>query len=138
MAVTRELIHKANNLRYYKETYFNRANCKISFYYEYYSVDDKDIISKLHNTHNKPAVIHYSSGKITKLEYWIKGKKDRLNAPAIITINGKEIYSEEWYHNGVKLSDVEIEQIKKVLERRKKIMKLVMKTLQKKRLNENK
>ena len=67
------------------------------------------------------------------MEYWYKGKKHRNNAPAVLVLDGKTILMEEWYHNGKKLNEKDIEAIKVGLSRRKKVLKIMMKTLRKKK-----
>jgi hypothetical protein len=48
--------------------------------------------------------------------------------------DGKEISSEKWYQYGKKLTDQEIENEKKVIDRRKKMMKVILK-IKNKQLN---
>ena len=52
--------------------------------------------------------------------------------PAIIILNDNKISSEIWYHNNDKLSDYEVEQIKKTIDRRLKILNILYKTKLKK------
>jgi len=48
-------------------------------------------------------------------------------------LDGKEIVFESWYQFGNKLNEKEIEQIKKTLDRRRKVLKLMIKGIQKRK-----
>jgi hypothetical protein len=124
-----ELIH------YYKKiNYNNRSRYKrIEYCYDILGRDEEIIETKRHNALNKPAVVIYLGNKIIKLEYWYKGERHRNWAPAILELDGKEIIFESWYHNGTKLTEKEIDKIKKTLDRRKKVLKLMIKGLKKKK-----
>lgn len=127
------LINK--KIHYYKKTNSSsggRYRC-VEYCYDIFDKESNIIETKKHNALNKASVVDYNGTKVTKLEYWYKGKKHRNNAPAILILNGKTIIMEEWYHNGIKLNENEIKNIKIVLSRRKKVLKIMFKTLQKKR-----
>jgi hypothetical protein len=47
--------------------------------------------------------------------------------PAIVVYDGKEVASEKWYQYGRKLTDEEIKDEKKGIDRRKKMMKVILK-----------
>jgi len=124
-----ELIHfyksvKVNNRSRYK---------KIEYLYDILGENGEIKETKRHNALNKPAIIIYMGNKIIKLEYWFKGERHRNWAPSIIELNGKEIVFESWYQFGVKLTDKEIDQLKKTLDRRRKVLKLMIKGFQKRK-----
>jgi len=124
-----ELIH------YYKKINYNNRNRyrKVEYCYDIIGRDDEIIETKRHNALNKPAVVVYVGNKIVKLEYWYKGERHRNWAPSILELSGKEIIFESWYHNGIKLNEKEIEQIKKTLDRRRKVLKIMIKGIQKRK-----
>jgi hypothetical protein len=127
--IRNEIIHfykkvKLNNRSRYK---------KVEYLYDILGKDGEIVDTKRHNALNKPALIIYIGTKVVKLEYWYKGERHRNWAPAIIELDGKEIVFESWYQNGTKLNDKEIEQIKKTLSRRRKVLKLMIKGIQRKK-----
>lgn len=124
-----ELIH------YYKKiSYNNRSRYrKIEYCYDILGRDEEIVETKRHNALNKPAVVVYLGNKIVKLEYWYKGERHRNYAPAILELNGKEIVFESWYHSGTKLNEKEIEKIKKTIDRRMKVLKLMIKGIKKRK-----
>jgi len=128
-------ITKNKLIHFYKKIKFNSRNRykRIEYLYDILDKDNEIIDTKRHNALNKPAIIVYSNTKIIKLEYWYKGERHRNWAPAIIELEGKEIIFESWYHNGDKLNEKEIEQIKKTLSRRRKVLKLMIKGIQKRK-----
>ena len=134
MKETIKTIYKSDKIHFYVKIYYsyNKYNRYKKNEYYYDILDNNKVISThKHNKQNKPAVIEYYNGKITKLEYWKHGKLDRKYAPAIIILDGKIIIKEQWFHDGIELSDNEIKKIKKVIDRRKKMLKLIMKILKK-------
>ena len=98
---------------------------KVSYAYEEY---DNDILKEtLYHRINKPAIIIYRNNHINELQYWKFGKLHRDFGPAVIKYEINKISEELWYHFGKKLTDYEIENEKKVIDRRKKMYKLILK-----------
>ena len=119
-----QTIIKNNLIHYYKRIIYGKKYKKIEFCYDKYDENNKTT-TYYHNINN-PAIIVYSNNKIIRLEYWIKGELHRQNLPAIIDIYDDHI-EEKWYHHNEKLTDLEIESIKKTNERRKKMYNLFLK-----------
>jgi len=128
-------ILKNDLIHFYKSIKVNNRNRykRVEYLYDILGRDGVVLETKRHNALNKPSVIIYHGNKIIKLEYWYKGERHRNWAPSIIELDGKEIVFESWYQNGVKLTDKEIEQIKKTLDRRKKVLKIMIKGIQKRK-----
>jgi len=128
-------ITKNNRIHFYKKLNYNNRNRykKIEYLYDILDKNGDVIESKRHNALNKPSIIVYHNSKIIKLEYWYKGERHRNWAPAIIELNGKEIVFESWYHFDEKLDENKIEKIQKILARRKKVLKLMIRGIQKKK-----
>lgn len=127
-------ISKNRYIHFYKKVKYNTSARYKSVSYWYDILDGEEVKeTKRHNIHKKPALIYYNGNKITRLEYWYKGERHRMYAPAILELDGKEIIIEEWYHGGKKLSDSEIEHEKKVMFRRTKVLKLMIRMYNKKR-----
>ena len=99
----------------------------ITYVYDIYDKDGKSGEEIVHRT-DGPAVILYRNNMISELQYYIHGKKHREFGPAIIRLNKKhEVVNEEWFKNGKKISDKEIEEIKILIDRKKKMLKLLSK-----------
>ena len=98
---------------------------KVSYAYEEYK--NEELIKTHTHRIGKPAVIIYRNNHISEVQYWKFGKLHRSYGPAIIVYDGKEISTEKWYFDGRKLTDWEVEDEKKVIERRKKMMKVILK-----------
>jgi hypothetical protein len=98
---------------------------KVSYAYEEYK---EGVLSKTY-THRigKPAVIIYRNNHIYEVQYWRFGKYHRMFGPAIIIYDGKDIASEKWYQYGRKLTDEEVEDEKKTISRKQKMMKVILK-----------
>lgn len=127
-------ISKNNHIHFYKLISYNNRNRYKKIEYLYDILENGKIIeTKRHNVINKPSIIVYMGTKIIKLEFWYKGERHRNNAPAILELSGKEIIFEDWYHNGTKLNESEIKQIKKTLSRRRKVLKLMIKSIKNKK-----
>lgn len=126
-------ITKNKLIHFYKKINYNSRSRykKIEYIYDILDNTGSIIETKRHNSLGKPAVVVYSGNKIIKLEYWYKGERHRNLAPAVLELSGKEIIFESWYQFGTKLSDKEIELAKKTLDRRKKVLKLMIKGIQK-------
>ena len=103
---------------------------KVSYAYEEYL--DGELIKTYTHRIGKPAVIIYRNNHINELQYWKFGKLHRQYGPAILIYDGKEISSEKWFFEGRKLTDIEIEDEKKIIDRRKKMMKVILKIKNKK------
>lgn len=99
---------------------------RITYIYEIYNKKGEMTEEKTHR--NKlPAVIIYTNNYISELQYWKHNELHREYGPAIIHLNRKhEIIDEEWFINNKSISKEEIEKIKKVVERRKKLYKLLL------------
>ena len=128
-------ITKNDLIHFYKKINVNNRNRykKVEYLYDILGRDGEILETKRHNAINKPSVIIYHATKIIKLEYWYKGQRHRNWAPAIIELSGKEIIFESWYQSGTKLLENEIEQIKKTLDRRRKVLKIMIKGIQKRK-----
>jgi hypothetical protein len=103
---------------------------KVSYAYEEYN--GEELVKTYIHRIGKPAVIVYRNNRIYEVQYWKNGKFHRLFGPAIITYDGKEIASEKWFQYGRKLTEQEIEDEKKAIDRRKKMMKVILKMKSKK------
>ena len=119
-----QTILKNKNIHFYKKITFNVRSRfkKIEYFYDILS--NGDVKETLCHNEKNPAVIIYSGNKVTKLEYWYKGKLHRKYSPAIISFFDNKISSEEWYNDGIKLDEKEIDSIKKTIDRKTKIMRL--------------
>lgn len=98
---------------------------KVSYAYEEYK-DGVLLDTHIHRI-GKPAIIIYRNNHIYEVQYWKFGKCHRMFGPAIIVYDGKDIADEKWFQNGRKLTDQEIEDEKKGIDRRKKMMKVILK-----------
>ena len=98
---------------------------KVSYAYEEYNGQEL-VKTNIHRI-GKPAVIIYRNNRIYEVQYWNFGKLHRMFGPAIIVYDGKEIASEKWFQYGTKLTDEEIEDEKKTISRRQKMMKVILK-----------
>lgn len=103
---------------------------KVSYAYEEYNGEEL-VKTHIHRI-GKPAIIIYRNNRIHEVQYWKNGKYHRMFGPAIIVYDGKDIASEKWYQYGRKLSDDEIENEKKTISRRQKMMKVILKIKNKK------
>ena len=130
METSIQTIVKNNKIHYYKKITYSKKYKKIEYLYDILE-NNEQIKTFCHNIKN-PAVIVYSNNKIIRLEYWNKGELHRDYKPAIIILNDNKISSEIWYHNNDKLSDDEVEQIKKTIDRRLKILNILYNTKLKK------
>jgi len=128
-------IMKNNFIHFYRKVNVNNRNRykRVEYLYDVLGKEGEILETKRHNALNKPAIIIYHATKIIKLEYWYKGQRHRNWAPAIIELSGKEIIYEVWYQSGTKLLENEIEQIKKTLDRRRKVLKIMIKGMQKRK-----
>jgi hypothetical protein len=106
---------------------------KVSYAYEEYK--DGELIKTHTHRIGKPAVIIYRNNHINELQYWKFGKLHRSYGPAIIIYDGKDIGSEKWFHEGKRLTDLEIEDEKKLIDRRKKLITLILKIKDKIKFN---
>lgn len=111
------------NIHYYKKLSYGTKYKKIEYFYDI--ILDGDIKETLCHNYKNPAVIIYSNNKITKLEYWYKGKLHKKYGPAIIILSNNKIIDEYWYHYGEKLLDTDIQSIKIGIDRKIKINKLL-------------
>lgn len=107
---------------------------KISYLYETY--DDKgEMVNESLHRKNNPAVIVYTHNYISEIQYWVDGKRHREYGPAIIHLDKKhQIVDESWYIKGKKLVDDELNDLKTLIDRRKKMLKVILK-IQSKKLN---
>lgn len=98
---------------------------KVSYAYEEYNGEEllKTYIHRI----GKPAVIIYRNNHIQEVQYWKFGKLHRMFGPAIITYDGREISQEKWFFEGRKLTDSEVDDEKKLISRRQKMMKVILK-----------
>ena len=124
-----QTLSKDKNIHIYKKITFSKGvgYKKIEYLYDIL-VDNKVKETLCHNKKN-PAVVVYSNHQIVRIEYWYKGKLNRRFGPSITTFSDKVVTSEMWYNNGVLLKEDEVDNIKKLIDRKKKIMKLRSKKL---------
>jgi len=120
-----QTIIKNNRIHYYKKITYSKKYKRIEYLYDIYENGEVKTTS-CHNIKN-PAVIVYSNNKITRLEYWVKGERHRENAASIITLSNNKVTTQIWYHHNEKLSDEEVESIKKCIDRRRKIIRILIK-----------
>lgn len=125
-----QTIIKNIHIHYYKNISYSKNYKKIEYLYDIY--DNGNIIKTLCHNIKNPAVIVYSNTKIVRLEYWFKGEIHRDSKPAIITLSNNKILKEIWYHNNIKLDDEEVKSIKTSIDRRRKIIKILIKKRMKK------
>jgi len=99
---------------------------KVTYLYEIYK--DKELIEEVKHKNNYPAIIEYFNNKICKIEYWVNGKLHREYGPSIIFLDRQhKITKENWYKNGIELDQNDIDDIKKVIDRRTKVIKVILK-----------
>jgi len=125
---------KYKNIIFVKKIDYNiKTNYKkISFLYELYN-EKGELIKEFLHKKNNPAVLIYSNNYISEIQYWVNGQKHREYGPAIICLNKKHtIISEEWYINDKKLTEKELEDLKLLIDRRKKMLKVILKMKSKK------
>ncbi len=104
---------------------------KVSYAYEEYK--DNELLKTYTHRVGKPAVIIYRNNHINEVQYWKFGKLHRLYGPAIIIYDGSHISTEKWYHEGIKLTDQEIVDEKKIIDRRKKLITVIIRMKNKKK-----
>lgn len=124
---------KKGNYTFFKKIDYNIKNRykKISYTYEKYD-DDGVFVEEFIHRKGKPAVIIYRQNFISELQYWKNGKKHREWGPAIILLDRKhEVILEKWYVNDKKLKESDIESKKLVMNRRKKMYKVILKMFNK-------
>lgn len=120
---------KIKNFILFKDISYNLKGKykKVKYGYDEYDINTKEIKKTSLHRINKPAIIIYRNNKISEVQYWRFGKLHRTQGPAIIVYDKNETINEEWYNEGNKLNDNEIEQLKKIIFRRKKSLKLLLK-----------
>ena len=125
---------KYKNIMFIKKIDYDikRNYKKISYLYEVY--DDKgEMINEFLHRKNNPAILIYSHNYISEIQYWMDGKKHREYGPAIICLDKKhQIISESWYINDKKIIDKELEDLKLLIDRRKKMFNVILKMKTKK------
>lgn len=99
---------------------------KVTYAYEEYDKDDI-LISITKHRSKKPAIIIYRNNHISEIQYWKFGKLHREHGPSVIVYDGMTICLEKWYKNGILLSEEEIENEKKIINRRKKMINVILK-----------
>ena len=118
---------KINNFLFIKKIQYNlkKGYKMITYYYEFYK--NGILIEKnIHNS-NYPSILVYSNNKLVELHYYKHGKIHRDYAPAIIFLNDKhEIIKEKWFINDNELTEKEINDIKILVYRRKKLLHLFL------------
>jgi len=128
MKTARIPYRKYNNILFIKKIDYDirRKYKKVTYLYETY-INNEQVKETLHNK-NYPSVIEYYNNKICKIEYWVHGKLHRDYGPSIIHLDKKHnITNEEWYKNGIKLDKNEIDSIKKIIDRKLKMIKVILK-----------
>lgn len=128
MKHAKQTIIKNDVIHYYKKISYN-FNLKhkiIEFMYDIYE-NNEIKYTNYHNTINNPAIIKYINNKITTMEYWFKGELHRNYGPAIIHFKNNKKIEEIWYKHNIKLHDNDVSNIKKIINRRKSIIKIIKK-----------
>ena len=129
MKTVRIPFSKFKNLIFVKKIDYDlgRRYKKISYLYEIY--DDKgEMIKELLHRINNPSVVVYNNNYISQIEYWNHGNKHREHGPAIMRLDKThKVITEEWYINNKKITETEIDDIKILNERRKKMYKVILK-----------
>jgi len=97
---------------------------KVTYAYEEYN--GQELLKTYTHRVGKPAVIIYRNNHINEVQYWKFGKLHRLYGPAILIYDGSEISTEKWYHEGIKLTDQEIADEKKIIDRRRKLITVII------------
>jgi hypothetical protein len=119
-------ILRNNKIHFYKKIVFDIKSNYKNIIYNYDLFDNEGAIIKTvkHNSINKPADLLYYNNQLKNLEFWVHGKKHRMWGPAVISYDKKVVIHEEWYRNGIKLTDDEIDHVKKYMDRKRKIQQL--------------
>lgn len=114
-------------LHFYKKIIFDiKSHYKnIIYYYDLLDEDGEIIKSVKHNYENRPAELLYFNYQLKNVEYWVHGNKHRKWGPAVISFSDRKVVNEEWYHNGHKLTENEIKSIEIIIERKKKMKRLL-------------
>lgn len=134
MKTVRIPYRKYNNILFVKKIDYDikKKYKKITYLYEIYS-NDKEEVKEIKHNKNYPSIIEYHNNKIYKIEYWVHGKLHRELGPCIIYLDKKHsIIKEEWYKNGMELDKNEIDSIKKIIDRKLKMIKVILKMKSKK------
>ena len=121
---------KRGNYIFYRKIDFNLKSRykKVTYTYEKYDSKGELIDEYIHRQGDNPAVLIYRQNFLAELQYWKHGNKHREWKPAIILLDRKrKIVNEKWYINNRKLKDNEVEDKKKIIERRKKMYKVILK-----------
>lgn len=118
---------KYKNIIFIKRVDYRKYYKKISYLYETYDNNGMMISETLHQSNN-PCIITYYNNSLSEIEYYKHGKRHRDYGPAIIHLNKKhEITEEKWYLNDIQLSEKEIDDLKLLIDRRKKMYKVICK-----------
>lgn len=126
-------ISQNKNIHFYKKINYDiKSHYKnIMYYYDLFDENGDISQSVKHNYENRPAELLYFNYQLKNIEYWVHGKRHRRWGPAVISFSNREVVSEEWYHNGIKLSEQDIKDINVVLERKRKLSHLMNKFMKK-------
>lgn len=126
-------ISQNKDIHFYKKLNYDiRSHYKNIIYYYDLLDSNGDILKTVkHNYINRPTEILYYNNQLKKIEYWVHGKLHRKWGAAIINYNNRKIISEEWYHKGIKLSDQEVKDVIKIIERKRKLSHLMKKYMKK-------
>lgn len=100
---------------------------KVTYGYDKYSIETKEIINSYNHRINKPAIIIYSRNRIIEVQYWKFGKRHRSYGPAIIKYSKNGIVDEIWFTKGNELNNDDVKRKKILINRRKKSLKLILK-----------
>lgn len=121
---------KRGNYIFYKKIEFNIRSRykKVTYLYEKYDSNGELIDEYIHAQGDNPAVLVYRNNVLSELQYWKHGNKHREWNPAIMILDSQhKILSEKWYVNNKKLKEDEIEDKKKIIDRRKKMYRVILK-----------
>lgn len=127
---TKESIFTISNnkkIHFYKKIVYDiKSHYKnIIYYYDLFDEDGEVKKTVKHNYENRPAELLYYNYQLKNIEYWVHGEKHRKWGPAVVSFSNRKIINEEWYHNGFKLNNFEIKAIEKIIERKKKMARLM-------------
>lgn len=124
MSTAIQTIIKNEYIHYYRKTSYSKGGYYKKVEYFYDILNKENILESFHHREKEPAVVEYSNNKIKRVEYWYKGKRHRRYGPAIINLINNKSNTEEWYIEGEKLSDIEVDNIKKSIDRKRKILNI--------------
>lgn len=119
---------KKKNFVLFKEIKYDirKKYKKIIYGYDKYDLNTQEIVNTYKHRINKPAIIIYSKNRIIEVQYWKFGRLHRPYGPAIVRYSKNGVVDEVWFIDGNELDNDEVKQRKKMIDRRKKSLKLIL------------